>query len=328
MSQCEFTSASEPTQPENAAPYWKSPHSIRRARKSKNSLTAQRPKKCFLQGSVCVILAGMFIPLLRNQNLHAGSPFRIRLACIVCCPVLLVSVAGLRSVAQSPASGEEAALAALEKLGGKVSRDSSQPKNPVVEVVLMRTAATDRDLAPLEGFKQLQRLNLGLTRVTDAGMAHLRGLESLEELDLSVTKITDKGLEVIKGLTGLRRLFIARGTITGSGLAAAKDLPHLQELRLPNTGLTDEGMAGLKELKHLQVLYLSHNAITDAGVAQLRSLTELVELRLSGTGISDPGLAGLKGLINLKLLELAQTRVSEAAVKALQSAIPGLQVAR
>lgn len=66
----------------------------------------------------------------------------------------------------------EDAIAAVEKLGGRVQRDSNQPHAPVIAVVLMRTPANDRDLALLENFKELQRLNLGLTEVTDVGMAH------------------------------------------------------------------------------------------------------------------------------------------------------------
>ena len=57
---------------------------------------------------------------------------------------------------------------------------------------------TDADLLRLQGYPQLEWLNLDKTGITDTGLAHLRGMTQLQELYLKDTPITDAGLEYLK----------------------------------------------------------------------------------------------------------------------------------
>src|SRR5262245_46803664 len=112
-----------------------------------------------------------------------------------------------------PAQGadpkEEAAAAALKKVGGTVQTDNASPGKPVVGVLLSYSKATDDDLAHLKAFPKLRTLNLyNAQSISDDGLKHLEELTGLEELNLGSTKITDKGMERLKNLKKLRSLYL------------------------------------------------------------------------------------------------------------------------
>jgi internalin A len=83
---------------------------------------------------------------------------------------------------------EDKAIAFVEKLGGKVTRDDKRPGKPVVAVNLYGTKMTDADLKELTALKGLTTLRLGSTKVTDAGLRELAAFKSLTELHLASTK--------------------------------------------------------------------------------------------------------------------------------------------
>jgi hypothetical protein len=75
---------------------------------------------------------------------------------------------------QETASNEEAAIKAIEKLGGKVKRDDKAPGKPVISVSLSGTQVADAGLKELKEFRGLDSLDLKDTNVTDAGVADLQ----------------------------------------------------------------------------------------------------------------------------------------------------------
>ena len=103
-----------------------------------------------------------------------------------CGAVLVVAaLAGCSKDRPQDAAGspEDAAVKAVEKLGGKVERDDEQPGRPVVEVSLAGTQVTDADLKGLKDLKQLRHLDLSNTQVTDAGVQELE--EALPNCEIS-----------------------------------------------------------------------------------------------------------------------------------------------
>src|SRR5262245_44671608 len=90
---------------------------------------------------------------------------------------------GLLALGVAGRADEAASVKMIEKLGGRVTRDDKQPGKLVVEVDLHDTKVTDRDLKVLQGFKNLQSLNLSRTKITDAGLKELKGLKSLQSLN-------------------------------------------------------------------------------------------------------------------------------------------------
>jgi Leucine-rich repeat (LRR) protein len=111
--------------------------------------------------------------------------------------------------ASSPAQStpeEKKAIAAIEKLGGKVTYDPNRPGKPAIGVSFAGTKVTDAGLKELPGLRNLTTLSLGDTKVTDEGLKNLAGLKDLSELDLSLTQTTDKGLKELAGLKNLAML--------------------------------------------------------------------------------------------------------------------------
>jgi len=67
---------------------------------------------------------------------------------------------GLLALAVAGRADEAAAVKAIEKLGGRVTRDDNRPGKPVVFVDLRGPQVTDAGLKELKGLKSLQSLNL------------------------------------------------------------------------------------------------------------------------------------------------------------------------
>jgi hypothetical protein len=96
---------------------------------------------------------------------------------------------------------------ALERLGGKISRDQ---RGAVICVSLHDTGASDEDMLHVVGLISLRTLVLSQTRVSDTGLKHLAGLTNLKVLGLEGTKITDTGLVHLRSMTKLEWLFSGR----------------------------------------------------------------------------------------------------------------------
>ena len=115
---------------------------------------------------------------------------------------------------------EDAAVKAVEKLGGTATRDEDDPAHPVVAVSFVGAPLTDRGLKELAPLKHLRSLDLAVCLgVTDAGLKELGGLNGLEELNLSYTGTTDKGLKRLAALKGLRKLNLIGDRVTDEGVA-------------------------------------------------------------------------------------------------------------
>ena len=99
---------------------------------------------------------------------------------------VLTVVVGLCGVGRAD-EAEDRAVAAAEKLGGRVIRSQDKADKPVVSLNLTGAEVTEaviRELAPLKG---LTLLNLSFTDVTDAGLKELAPFKALTELYLEFT---------------------------------------------------------------------------------------------------------------------------------------------
>jgi hypothetical protein len=73
-------------------------------------------------------------------------------------------------------------------------------------------------LKELAGLKNLQGLDLGVTKVTDAGMKELAALKGLRWLKLPATQITDAGLKGVSACKSLKTLNLAATQVSDTGL--------------------------------------------------------------------------------------------------------------
>ena len=152
---------------------------------------------------------------------------------------------------------QQAAVAAIENLGGHVRYDYEfttiggrelvdEPPRPawlrallgddffrsVVEVDLSETRATAADFERLKSFDKLKGFWAYRTQLGNADLEHLRGLTQLETLDLRQTQVSDTGLECINPLTQLKSLSLAGTDVTDAGVAKLRTaLPHCKITR-------------------------------------------------------------------------------------------------
>jgi hypothetical protein len=149
---------------------------------------------------------------------------------------------------------QQHAAARIQRLGGWVKFDGTNPDRPVVVV------------APIQ------------RQFTDAGLVHLRELTKLQELHLNHTEVTDAGLVHLKGLTELRRLGLMHTKVGDAGLVHLAGLTELVSLNLTSTEITDTGLVHLQGLTNLRFLYLDSpycfkSEITDRGLVHLKGMT-------------------------------------------------------
>jgi hypothetical protein len=125
---------------------------------------------------------------------------------------------------------EDKAVAAIQKLGGKVERDDKRAGSPVVTVDLMRDKIKDADLACLADLREVTSLKLDNTGLTDEGLKHLKGLKNLRRLTVSFTGVSDEGLKQLKGLEKLEFLHVGYcAKVTAKGKADLRQaLPKLE----------------------------------------------------------------------------------------------------
>ncbi len=144
------------------------------------------------------------------------------------------------------ADAEAKGVAAVERLGGTVTRDEERPGKPVVEVHLGFSQATDADLKELAGLKRLQVLALPHTAVTDAGLKELAALPALRKLYLNDTGVTDAGMKELARLRSLQTLYLGGTAVSDAGLKQLAALKGLQSLKVHSTSVTAEGVKELK----------------------------------------------------------------------------------
>ncbi len=120
--------------------------------------------------------------------------------------LLLVGLLGSNAAAQpakptakdKPNASQDAAIAAIKKLGGRVTIDTKSLDRPVIHVTLSGPKVTDAGLVHLKGLTSLERLDLHDTQVSDAGLVNLKGLTSLQTLFLDGNQVTDAGVKELR----------------------------------------------------------------------------------------------------------------------------------
>lgn len=172
-------------------------------------------------------------------------------------------------------SPEAEAVKRIERLGGQVVYDETEPGRPVIHVSFAFASTRKKGLAVLT-----DRL-LGITtQLTDADLKNIAQLKHLQTLDLSGTNVTDAGLEELAEFTQLQTLHLDGTSVTDAGLKELAGLNHLQTLGLAETGVTGAGLKELSGLTELQHLYLNTFCLTDAGLKNLRGFTQLQTLKI------------------------------------------------
>lgn len=130
---------------------------------------------------------------------------------------------------------DQEAWQAIQKVGGKFTRDDTNPMKPFIKISFgCHSHLTDAELAHFQNFPDLQELAIVGEKVTDKGMESLRSLSKLTSLTLNCTSVTDNGLDHLKGLTRLRKVHIRYSNCTEDGIKRlAKALPDAKITHIP-----------------------------------------------------------------------------------------------
>jgi len=270
--------------------------------------------------------------------------------------VSLVAAIGVYGYNEGAAARRaQAAIAAIEELGGCVYAEDRNSDRPVARVEFSRclcwtedevglvtesratqineladrtvgylTNSSATDSGRLDAGQAINRLGdfADGSNITDADLVHLTALTHLQTLSLDHTKISGTGLEHLERLTHLRQLNLSGSQIGDAGLEHARGLTGLHVLGLERTGITGTGLKYLRGMDNLQVLFLDETQISDAGLVNLKGLTKLECLHLTSTPITDAGLVHLKGLTNLQYLSLNDTQVTREGANKLKQSLP------
>lgn len=165
-----------------------------------------------------------------------------------------VLLAVTTALAQKTEPAPQAAIAAVEKAGGKVVRDETVSDKPVMAI------------------------NFGVSQVNDAGLETLKPFAGLKVLTLNNTKVTDAGLDQVKSLTSLEKLYLVDTGITDAGLARLKDLKKLRVLSLAGTKVTDACIDQIKGMGSVQEVFLAGTKVTDAGIMKLKEASPKLKI--------------------------------------------------
>jgi antitoxin (DNA-binding transcriptional repressor) of toxin-antitoxin stability system len=233
--------------------------------------------------------------------------------------------AGQSSPAMASSDERDRAIAAIEKLGGRVEFQNDQPDKPVRLIYLLGDRITDKELALIKPLSDLQRLDLHDSITTDEGLRLLGQMRRLEALYLWNTLITDAGLSHLRGLKHLHLLNLSGTKITDKGLEQVGQMTTLDMLRVDDTKVTDAGLGQLKQLERLCMLGLERTAVGDAGLPHIAVFGKLDYLSLDGTRVTDAGIKQLSGLKSLSRLSLEDTAITDAAIAILVKTCPRLQ---
>jgi hypothetical protein len=139
----------------------------------------------------------------------------------------------LATTASRALGDEESAVAALLKLGARITRSENRHGKPVIKVELIGGyKLTDAGLKHLAELKQLQSLTIHHCMVSDAGLNALAGLTELQSLNLQAcVTVTDAGLNELAGLTRMQTLDLSFTRVTDAGLKELAGLKRLQTLK-------------------------------------------------------------------------------------------------
>jgi Leucine-rich repeat (LRR) protein len=216
-------------------------------------------------------------------------------------PCFVLALACCTSAFAQDDAAEKAAIAAVEKAGGKATIDAKLPAAARVSAQFDR--ATDATFAALKKAHAVGAIDaFDATLCTSAGFAHLKDLPHLTKLALGKSNLSAACTKAVAECGQLRTLYVAR------------------------SGLTDVELAPLKKLVLLEALDISENPqITDKGMATLKELERLRTLELGRTGITDKGLIELQALDGLRKLSVFETKVTEAAATKFVDVMPNLR---
>ncbi|MBW3540817.1 MAG: protein kinase [Planctomycetes bacterium] len=202
---------------------------------------------------------------------------------------------------------------------------------------------TDKEVARLLAFPELESLGIVGDDLTDAAAEALVRLKNLKQLYVLAPRFTDAGVTTVTALEGLESLTIGRASISDAAAAAVVEMRSLKKVGFPMTPVTDEALRHLATLPELESVNLNGTSvngtgftafadhpglkdlslgdarITDAGLESIGRIRGLRYLYLWGNAVTDDGVRHLTGLKELQHLVLGKTAITDRAADDLRA---------
>jgi internalin A len=181
-------------------------------------------------------------------------------------------------------------------------------------IYLDGTEITDKGLAELAQFAELEFVNVRETEVSGAGLAPLK---HLKQFDGMLSDVTDAGLESLRGkdLASVRFSRTHIGDKTIGIISGAKNLTNLQ---LNSTRITEGCIGHICGFSKLQRLDLQANKLSGKAVARLGRLP-IQELVLEECGVGDEVFEDAAAFGSLTRVRFGYNNFSDRALKSLAS---------
>lgn len=178
----------------------------------------------------------------------------LRLGLLSACCLFMVTVveAGPKAKAKSKADEKEqasieAAVKAIQSLGGTVEHIDLDPDQPIGAVILSGKALTPTLVRRLTAFPEMHTLILRDGPIDNSILPELAALENLQALDLENTLVSDAGLPAFQHLPKIREIYLTGSAVTAKGVEALRKLiPTTQVYWLPPLPQLDSATAYFK----------------------------------------------------------------------------------
>ncbi len=174
-------------------------------------------------------------------------------------PTAVLVIAAVSLQVGLPIYREQAAIATIERLGGRVLRRQVGPE-------WLRECIGEKRMT---SFDNVFAVWLEQEQITDEVVAAASNLRGLEDVIISDAQITDVGIEHLERLLGLRNLTLIKAQVTDADISRLERLKNLEMLTLDGWDITDQGLKSLYGLTKLRDLRLHDTLVTEAGVAEL-----------------------------------------------------------
>ena len=138
---------------------------------------------------------------------------------------------------------EKSAIAAIEKLGGRVlyvAKDSKEYNVTITKNLFNKEKGfTAADTKLLGELSNAVEISFQHPDTDDSWITSIKGLNKLKRLHLEKTKITDKALDTVGAISSLEYLNLYKTAVTDGGMDKLKNLKKLKALYLWQTKVTE-----------------------------------------------------------------------------------------
>lgn len=173
--------------------------------------------------------------------------------------------------------------------------------------------------AVLEGFRDLEIVEIGGENIREAHFEALLNCKALSELTLATPSIPAAAFKEINRFSELLVLKLPGAKMTDEVVAQWHSLRHLREIDLSHTQVTGRALQSLSQYANLQRLNLDHSQVRKDDLGTICEMKTLLEIDLAGIGITAADLQLCLDSVFIDRINLSGTTIDSEIVDVLTS---------